>query len=68
MLISLPKLLLPVLLYAAGFYLISPNAGLVFVAIAGLLGFALRGKVFTIIEKIYKTEKYKTIAAYKQKS
>jgi hypothetical protein len=68
MLISLPKLLLPVLLYAAGFYLISPNAGLVFVAIAGLLGFALRGKVFIIIEKIYKTEKYKTISAYKQKS
>lgn len=68
MLISLPKLLLPVLLYGAGFYLISPNAGLAFVALAGVLGFALRGKVFTIIEKIYKTEKYKTIDAYKQKS
>lgn len=68
MLISLPKLLLPVLLYAAGFYLISPTAGLAFVALAGVLGFALRGKVFTIIEKIYKTEKYKTIDAYKQKS
>jgi hypothetical protein len=46
----------------------SPNLGLAMVAVAGIIGFALRDKVFTQIEKIYKTEKYKTIAAYKQKS
>jgi hypothetical protein len=46
----------------------NPNLGLVFVAVAGVLGFALRDKVFSMIEKIYKTEKYNTIAAYKQKS
>ncbi|HLA55620.1 MAG TPA: DUF5687 family protein [Flavobacterium sp.] len=65
MLLMLPKLLLPMLLYGAG-TLISPVAGLAFVAIAGILGFALRNKVFTLIEKIYKTEKYSTIQAYKQ--
>ncbi len=68
MLISLPKLLLPILLYWAGSALMNPNLGLVFVAIAGVLGFAFRNKVFSIIEKIYKTEKYKTIEAYKQKA
>jgi hypothetical protein len=68
MLISLPKLLVPMGLYAAGYYLFSANIGFLFVALAGVLGFALRDMVFTKIEKIYKTEKYATIAAYKQKN
>lgn len=68
MLLSLPKLLLPVLLYWVGSSILNFNLGLAFVAIAGVLGFALRDIVFSKIEKIYKTEKYKTIDAYKQKS
>ena len=68
MLISLPKLLLPMALYASGYYLFSPNVGLIFVAAAGVLGFAFRNKVFTMIERIYKSEKYATIEAYKQKN
>ena len=39
-----------------------------FVALAGILGFAFRNKVFSMIEGIYKSEKYKTLAAYKQKN
>jgi hypothetical protein len=68
MLIAIPKLLLPMVLYAAGYYLFSPNIGLLFVALAGVLGFAFRNFVFNQIEKIYKSEKYATIAAYKQKN
>ena len=68
MLLTLPKLLLPVGLYWLGSKLMNPNLGLVFVATVGILGFAFRDKVFSLIEKIYKTEKYKTIDAYKQKS
>ncbi len=68
MLIAVPKLLLPMGLYAIGYYVFSPNIGLLFVALAGVLGFALRNYVFSMIEKIYKTEKYATIAAYKQKN
>jgi hypothetical protein len=68
MLIAIPKLLVPVVLYLAGKFIFSENIGLLFVVIAGVLGFALRNKVFTMIEKIYKTEKYATIAAYKQKN
>ncbi|HRA71609.1 MAG TPA: DUF5687 family protein, partial [Flavobacterium sp.] len=67
MLLSLPKLLLPILLYWAGSSILNFNLGLAFVAMAGVLGFAFRDKVFSKIEKIYKTEKYKTIDAYKQK-
>jgi hypothetical protein len=67
MLLSLPKLLLPVFLYWLGSYLMSPNLGLAFVVLAGVLGFMFRNVVFTMIEKIYKKEKYKTIEAYKQK-
>ncbi|MDI9256130.1 DUF5687 family protein [Flavobacterium sedimenticola] len=68
MLISLPKMVVPMGLYTLGYYLFSPNIGLVFVAVAGILGFAFRNSVFDKIEKIYKTEKYATIAAYKQKN
>jgi hypothetical protein len=68
MLISLPQLGLPVLLYWLGSHLANANVGLVLVAITGAIGFAFRNPVFSLIEKIYKTEKYKTIAAYKQKS
>lgn len=67
-LISVPKLLVPMLLYSLGYYLYSANVGFLLVALAGLLGFAFRNYVFSKIEKIYKTEKYATIAAYKQKN
>ena len=68
MLISLPKMLLPMFIYIAGYKFISPSAGLILVALFGVLGFAFRNKVFTIIERIYKSEKYSTINAYKQKA
>lgn len=66
LLLTVPKLLLPMLLYGIGHYLFNPNVGYAIVAISGVLGFAFKNKVFTIIENIYKTEKYKTLEAYKQ--
>ena len=68
LLITMPKMLVPMALYGIGFYTISPTAGAAFVAIAGVLGFAFKNKVFAQIEKIYKSEKYSTLAAYKQKN
>jgi hypothetical protein len=67
MLITIPQLILPVLLYWWGTYLMNANLGLAFVAITGVLGLAFKNKAFVFIEKIYKKEKYATIAAYKQK-
>ncbi len=67
MLLSLPKMLIPMALYAVG-GLIGDNWGVILVVIAGVAGFAFRNSVFSMIEKIYKTEKYKTLASYKQKN
>ncbi|MNJ99351.1 hypothetical protein D3C87_171270 [compost metagenome] len=67
LLLTLPKLVLPIVLFLLG-SLISPMAGYGFVAGAGVLGFAFRNKVFSMIEKVYKTEKYKTLESYKQKN
>ncbi|WP_281336780.1 DUF5687 family protein [Flavobacterium eburneipallidum] len=68
MLISIPQLALPVLVYSIGASFANANVGLALVASLGILGFAFKNKAFSMIEKIYKTEKYATIAAYKQKS
>lgn len=68
LLLTLPKVGLPLILYAIGHYLFNPVTGYAIVTFSGLLGFAFKDKVFTIIEKVYKTEKYKTLAAYKQKN
>ncbi|MFC5047718.1 DUF5687 family protein [Aquimarina hainanensis] len=67
MLLALPKMALPMIFYAIGHYAHSPSAGYGLVAVTGIIGFAFRNKVFDIIEKIYRTEKYKTLWAYKQK-
>lgn len=68
MLLTLPKLLLPLGLYGLGLYLGNKTLGLLLVAGAGILGFIFRNTVFSLIEKRYKIEKYSTIQAYKQKS
>lgn len=68
MLISLPKMLVPMAIYGIGFYTVGPFIGAGLVALAGVLGFAFRNKVFALIERVYKSEKYGTLAAYKQKN
>jgi hypothetical protein len=67
-LVSLPKLVLPMILYAIGYYSHGTELGYSLVAGAGVAGFAFRNKVFSVVERVYKTEKYKTIAAYKEKN
>ena len=67
MLISLPKMLLPIVLYSLGHFLLSPIYGYLFIVLAGIIGFAFKNKVFKMIENIYKKEKYATLHAYKQK-
>jgi hypothetical protein len=67
MLISIPQIGLPVVLYWLGSHFANPTVGLTLVACIGFVGFALKNKAFALIEKIYKSEKYATIAAYKQK-
>ncbi|HET8737336.1 MAG TPA: DUF5687 family protein [Pricia sp.] len=68
MLLTIPKLLLPLFVYGLGHYFINPTAGYIFVALSGVAGFAFKNIVFKEIEKVYKKEKYKTLLAYKETS
>ena len=67
-LLSLPKIVLPLLLYFIGELIYNENLGLALIVLFGIVGFAFRNKVFTWIESVYKVEKYKTIEAYQQKN
>lgn len=67
LLLSLPKMIVPMALYAIGNSLIGAYWGVILVILAGVAGFAFRNRVFSMIEKIYKTEKYETLNSYKQK-
>ncbi|WP_225035894.1 DUF5687 family protein [Winogradskyella sp. SM1960] len=66
LLLTIPKLVLPMVIYAIGHFAYSEVLGFALVAITGLIGLLFKNKVFSIIEKIYKSEKYKTLVAYKQ--
>jgi hypothetical protein len=68
MLLSIPKIILPVAFFAIGEMTVDSWFGFALVALAGLSGFAFKGFVFNQIEKVYRTQKYDTIAAYKQKN
>ena len=68
LLLSLPKLFLPMILYFIGSLFGGEWVGYMTVAFTGLLGFFLKNKVFNWIETLYKVEKYKTLEAYKQNS
>ena len=65
LLLTIPKLFLPMLIYAAG-SIIDPQTGYLAVAVVGILGFVFKNPAFKMIERIYKKEKYKTLLAYKE--
>lgn len=66
LIISLPKMLLPMVLYAIGHYLVNWQLGYILVAVAGILGLLFKNWIFSKIEHKYQKEKYETLAAYKQ--
>jgi hypothetical protein len=68
LLLLLPKLVLPVVIYYAFALTINESAGYFAIAATGVLGLLFRNKIFDIIEDIYKNEKYDTIAAYSEKN
>jgi hypothetical protein len=68
LLLLLPKLVLPVVIYYAFALTINETAGYIAIAATGVLGLLFRNKIFDMIEDIYKNEKYDTIAAYSEKN
>ncbi len=67
LLLLIPKMFLPMVVFAIVQHTIGITAGVISVAIMGLIGFVLREKIFDIIVKHYKVEKYSTLEAFKNK-
>tara|TARA_R110000868_G_scaffold252763_5_gene509472 strand:+ start:1828 stop:3300 length:1473 start_codon:yes stop_codon:yes gene_type:complete len=68
MLIALPKLGLPMLLFYIPYKLINFEAGLLVLALSGVLGMIFKNFFLSTIEGIYQKGKYKTIAAFAEKN
>lgn len=67
LLLLIPKMFLPMVVFAVMQHFFGIAAGVISVAVLGLIGFLLREKIFDIIVKHYKTEKYSTLEAFKNK-
>ena len=67
LLLLIPKMFLPMVVFGIVQRFFGITAGVISVAIMGLIGFVLREKIFDIIVKHYKVEKYSTLEAFKNK-
>ncbi len=67
LLLTIPKMILPIVIYYVFALTLSMEAGFIAIAATGLLGLIFRNKILGMVEQIYKNEKYDTIAAYAQK-
>lgn len=67
MLLLIPKMILPMVVFALVKYYFNITAGVISIAVLGLIGFLLREKIFNIIVRHYKVEKYSTLEAFKNK-
>lgn len=67
LLISLPKIVGPMIIFYIPYKLINFNAGLIALALSGLIGLVFKQKFLSIVERIYQKGKYKTIAAFNEK-
>lgn len=66
MLMMIPQMLVPMAVFAAVKYLAGIELAVASLGILGLTGFLLRNRIFNMIVKTYKTEKYSTISAFKK--
>ncbi len=67
MLIALPKFLLPMGLFYIPYKLVNFEAGLIVLALSGVVGIVFKGFFLKKIEQVYQTGKYKTVAAFGEK-
>lgn len=67
LLISLPKILGPMLIFYVPYKLINFNAGIITLALSGVLGLVFKSYFLKIIENLYQKNKYKTLKAFSEK-
>lgn len=65
LLLSVPTLAIPMVLYLVLTAFLPFNTAIIVFVGVGLLGILLKKFMFNLIEKLYKSQKYKTIKAYK---
>lgn len=66
LLISLPKVFLPMILFYIPYKLINFNAGLIVLAASGVLGIIFKNFFLNKVEQVYQKGKYKTIEAFSE--
>ena len=66
LLIAIPQMALPMVVFGGIKYFLGMTPAVLSLGILGLIGFLLRDKIFDKIVKIYKSEKYSTLAAFKK--
>ena len=65
-LLTIPKMVLPMLLYGLPAQFISPTAGIISLAGSGVLGLLFRDKMADNITRLYINQKHETIEAFNQ--
>lgn len=66
MLIMIPQMVLPMGVFALVKFFAGIEIAVASLGALGLIGFLLRDKIFDYIVKIYRSEKYSTIEAFKK--
>ncbi|QOW11214.1 hypothetical protein Q73A0000_13030 [Kaistella flava (ex Peng et al. 2021)] len=66
MLLMLPQMILPMGVFAVAKYFFGIYPAVGSLAILGIIGFLIRDKIFDIIVKVYKTQKYSTLESFKK--
>ncbi|EDP96981.1 DUF5687 family protein [Kordia algicida OT-1] len=64
LLIALPKMLLPVIIFYIPYLIAGLNAGIISLALSGVVGLLFRNFFLKKIEQVYQKGKYKTIEAF----
>lgn len=67
-LIMLPVLAAPILIFTVFYYLVSLEVALIVLSVLGIIGFALKNYVLTLITEQYRRKKYGMIAGFKEKN
>ena len=65
-LLLIPQMLVPILVYGFVNNLFDQIAAVVALGVLGIIGFLLRNFIFDLIVKVYRTEKYSTLEAFKK--
>ncbi len=66
LLLIIPQMILPAAIFGIVNYFVGLFPAVLTLGILGIIGFLFRDKIFDRIVKIYKTEKYTTLAAFKE--